>query len=232
MTYAEFERRAEQAMAPRSGRTSPAVPATSARSAPTSKRSRWALWPRMLAGATQRDVRSSCSARRCRQLAVALPVGVIGLCDRLAVGAARTRMADTATCSPHTGGGHDRGADGGVDVDAGSAGGRRGRAGETPGWFQLYPPNDRELTESFVRRRGRRLSGDRRHARHAHARLAATRPGDRQLPAAQGVVPGQLLQRSGVPRQLAAPPEEDVQAATGLWAMIFGNPALDWGDLA
>ena len=24
--------------------------------------------------------------------------------------------------------------------------------GDTPGWFQLYPPNDRELTESFVRR--------------------------------------------------------------------------------
>ena len=31
--------------------------------------------------------------------------------------------------------------------------------------------------------------------------------------------------------RLAAPPEDDVMAATGLWAMIFGNQSLTWDDL-
>ena len=31
--------------------------------------------------------------------------------------------------------------------------------------------------------------------------------------------------------RLAAHPEEDPQAATGLWARIFGNQSLSWADL-
>ncbi|MFP5327079.1 MAG: alpha-hydroxy-acid oxidizing protein, partial [Acidimicrobiia bacterium] len=32
--------------------------------------------------------------------------------------------------------------------------------------------------------------------------------------------------------KLAKPPEEDVQAATGLWALLFGNASLSWDDIA
>ena len=31
--------------------------------------------------------------------------------------------------------------------------------------------------------------------------------------------------------RLAAPPEDDVEAATGLWAMTFGNQTLSWDDV-
>src|SRR6202008_4001074 len=31
--------------------------------------------------------------------------------------------------------------------------------------------------------------------------------------------------------RLAVPPEEDMQAATGQWALLFGNQRLSWGDL-
>jgi len=39
--------------------------------------------------------------------------------------------------------------------------------GETPGWFQLYPPNDFELAESFVRRAEALVHRDSGHAGHS-----------------------------------------------------------------
>ena len=45
--------------------------------------------------------------------------------------------------------------------------------GDTPGFFQLYTPTDRDLAASLVApRRGRRLQGHRRHAGHLDPGLA------------------------------------------------------------
>ncbi len=92
------------------------------------------------------------------------PVGVIGLCAQdghgdlaTARAAARTgvpMIASTASADPME------------DVAA--------EFGDTPGFFQLYTPKDRDLAASFVTtRQGGRLQGHRRHARHLASGLAA-----------------------------------------------------------
>ena len=71
-----------------------------------------------------------------------------------------------------------------------------------PGFFQLYTPNDRELAESFVRRAeaagftGIVVTLDTWSLGYRPRDLAA-----RDLPAAAGLLPGQLLLRPGLPLQ-------------------------------
>ena len=104
--------------------------------------------------------------------------------------------------------------------------------GDTPGFFQLYTPTDRDLAASLVQRaEAAGLQGHRRHARHLGSRLAAARPDDVELPAAARALPGQLHQRPGVPRQPGAdaggePAGRDPAAGS----QVFGNP-LTWDDL-
>ena len=101
----------------------------------------WGLIPRMLVGATERDMSVELWGRRWPAVFMA-PVGVIGLCtaDRhgdlaAARAAARTGVplcVSTLTMDPLE------------DVAA--------EFGDTPGLFQLYTPTDRELAESLVHR--------------------------------------------------------------------------------
>ena len=70
------------------------------------------------------------------------PVGVIGICDEGGHGDLPTARAAAATGVPMIASTLTQ--DPMEDVAA--------ELGDTPGWFQLYPPNDRELTESFVHR--------------------------------------------------------------------------------
>jgi lactate 2-monooxygenase len=105
--------------------------------------------------------------------------------------------------------------------------------GETPGFFQLYTPNDRELAESFVRRaEGAGFQG-----------LVVTldtwnlgwRPRDLQYATFPQLRGGCLANYTSDPvfrSRLAASPEEDPGAATMQWALTFGNPTLSWDDLA
>ena len=151
---------------------------------------RWGLMPRMLAGAAERDLSVELFGAQLPTPLMLAPVGVIGLCEPDGHGDLATARAAAATGVPD-----DR-----LDAHAGPDGGRRRRARRHP---RLVPavPAERPRADREPRPpgRGRRLLGDRRHARHAHARLAPARPDDRQLPAAQGPVPGQLLLRPGVP---------------------------------
>ena len=99
--------------------------------------------------------------------------------------------------------------------------------GDTPGFFQLYTPNDRDLAESFVHRaEAAGLRGHRRHARHL---TLGWRPRDltlAQLPAAARPVPGQLLHRPGLPGQARRAAGGGPAAATGaVGARLFGDPS-------
>ena len=141
--------------------TSRAAPAPSRRCARTARHSSGAGCGRGCCGATASGTsRSRCSARVAR--AVPARAGRRPL-DRArrgrARGGARVR-------------GHRRAADPlerglALDRGGGRGDGRRAR------WFQLYWVNDREIAASFVAARGGgRVRRDRRHARHADARLA------------------------------------------------------------
>lgn len=102
----------------------------------------WGLVPRMLAGATERDLSVELWGRRWSAPVFMAPIGVMGLCtqDRhgdlaAARAAARTGVpmcVSTLTMDPLE------------DVAA--------EFGDTPGLFQLYTPTDRELAESLVHR--------------------------------------------------------------------------------
>jgi lactate 2-monooxygenase len=104
--------------------------------------------------------------------------------------------------------------------------------GDTPGWFQLYPPNDRELTESLVQRAEK--AGFSALVVTLDTLTLGWRPRDLAIasfPQLRGLCLANYFTDPVFRAKLAAPPEEDPQAAAGLWAGLFGNQRLSWDDL-
>jgi lactate 2-monooxygenase len=105
--------------------------------------------------------------------------------------------------------------------------------GDTPGWFQLYPPNDRELTESLVARA--EAAGFSAIVVTLDTLTLGWRPRDLQIasfPQLKGLCLANYFSDPVFRSRLATPPEQDPQAATGHWSMVFGNQRLTWDDLA
>src|SRR3954451_16881440 len=103
---------------------------------------RYGLGPRMLAGAAERDLSTSLLGLELPSPLMLAPVGVIGLCAQDGHGDLATARAAAAAGTPMIA--STLSADPLEDVAA--------ALGDTPGWFQLYTPADRELAASFVRR--------------------------------------------------------------------------------
>ena len=193
MDYAELARRAEEVMSPEMwSYVAGGAGDETTQNANVRAFARYGLMPRMLAGAAERDV----SVELFGQTPPDAADVRAGRGDR----AVRGRRARRPRDRPR--GVRDRRTDDRVDAVAGPAGGRGGRARRHAGLVPALPAQrPRAHREPGPPRRGRRLPGDRGHARHPHPGLAAARPHARQLPAAQGPVPGQLLQRPGLPLQ-------------------------------
>jgi lactate 2-monooxygenase len=104
--------------------------------------------------------------------------------------------------------------------------------GATSGWFQLYPPNDRELTESLVQRA--EAAGFAAIVVTLDTLTLGWRPRDLTIasfPQLKGLCLANYFTDPVFRSRLSATPEDDPQAATGLWATIFGNQLLSWADL-
>lgn len=183
---------------------------------------RWGLMPRILRGAAQRDLSVELFGQRLDTPLMLAPVGVIGLCDPEGHGDLSTARASAATGVPMIA--STLMEDPLEDVAA--------VLGDTPGWFQLYPPSDREVCESFVRRA--EAAG--------YAALVVTldtltlgwRPRDLSIasfPQLKGLCLANYFSDPVFRSRLERPPEEDIEAATGLWALTFGNPGMTWDDL-
>lgn len=183
---------------------------------------RWGLMPRMLAGNAQRDLSIELFGRRLPTPLLLAPVGVIGLCEpeghgdlvtaRAAAASGVPMIASTLTQDPME------------QVTP--------ELGDTPGWFQLYPPNDRELTESLVRRA--EAAGFAAIVVTLDTLTLGWRPRDLAIasfPQLRGLCLANYFSDPVFRSRLAAPVEEDPQAAVGLWASIFGNQSLSWADL-
>jgi isopentenyl diphosphate isomerase/L-lactate dehydrogenase-like FMN-dependent dehydrogenase len=182
---------------------------------------RWGIVPRMLSGAAERDLTVELFGRTYPTPLFMAPIGVLG--------------------SMHEGG----------DLEAARAAAATGvpavlstlmqeplesvaaELGETPGFFQLYTPNDRELAESFVRRA--EAAG--------YAGIVVTldtwtlgwRPrdlGHATFPQLRGQCLANYFTDPVFRSRLPKTPEEDPEGATFAWAMAFGNPGLSWDDLA
>jgi len=144
MSYPELERRAEAALSAEiwSYVTGGAGDERTQR-ANVSAFERWGLMPRMLTGAAaRRDLSVELFGRRLPTPLMLAPVGVIGLCEPAGHGDLTTARAAAASGVPMIASTLSQ--DPMEDVAA--------ALGDTPGWFQLYPSSDRELTESLVRR--------------------------------------------------------------------------------
>ncbi|GAB7106212.1 lactate 2-monooxygenase [Streptomyces phaeofaciens JCM 4814] len=182
---------------------------------------RWGLVPRMFVGAAERDLSVDLFGMRLPSPVFMAPVGVVGLCAQdghgdlaTANAAARTgvpMIASTLSVDP-------------MEQVAAAF-------GDTPGFFQLYTPTDRELAASLVHRAER--AGYRGIVVTLDTWVTGWRPRDlagANFPQLRGHC---LANYTGDPvfrSRLARTPEEDPQAAVLLWTQLFGNP-LTWDDL-
>ncbi|MEU5608616.1 lactate 2-monooxygenase [Streptomyces sparsogenes] len=224
MSFAELERRAEAAMSPELwSYVAGGAGDERTQRANVTAFDGWGLMPRMLAGAAERDLSVELFGRRLPTPLLLAPVGVIGLCGDDGHGDLTTARAAGAMGVPMIASTLSQ--DPMEDVAA--------ALGDTPGWFQLYPPDDRELTESLVHRA--EAAGFTALVVTLDTLTLGWRPRDLALasfPQLAGECLANYLSDPVFRSRLAVPPEEDPQAATGLWATLFGNQRLSWDDLA
>jgi lactate 2-monooxygenase len=100
------------------------------------------------------------------------------------------------------------------------------------GFFQLYPPNDRELAESFIHRA--EAAGFAGIVVTLDTFTLGWRPRDLRLesiPFLHGHCLANYFSDPVFRTKFDRPPEEDRRAAARKWAEIFGNPTLSWNDL-
>ncbi len=182
----------------------------------------WGLVPRMLTGSAERDLSVSVFGSRMPTPLMLAPIGVIGICDDGGHGDLVTARAAAATGVPMIASTLSQ--DPLEEVAA--------ALGETPGWFQLYPPDDRELAESLVHRA--EAAGFSAVVVTLDTLTLGWRPRDLALasfPQLRALCLANYFTDPVFRAKLAVPPEEDPQAATGVWAGLFGNQRLSWDDL-
>ena len=182
---------------------------------------RWGLIPRMFVGAAQRDLSVEMFGLTLPGPMFMVPIGVIGLCAQdghgdlaTAHAAARTgvaMVASTLSVDPLE------------DVAA--------ALGDTPGFFQLYTPTDRELAASLVHRA--EAAGFKGIVVTLDTWGTGWRPRDlstSNFPQLRGHCLSNYTSDPVFRASLQRPPEEDLQGAVLRWAQGFGNP-LTWDDL-
>lgn len=229
MSYEDLERQAEAAMSEQIwSYVTGGAGSEHTQRANVAAFERWGLMPRVLRGAAMRDVSVELFGHRFDTPLMLAPVGVIGLCDpdastyaeghgdlvtaRAAAATGVPMVASTLMQDPLE------------DVAA--------ELGDTPGWFQLYPPSDRELCESFVRRA--EAAGYSALVVTLDTLTLGWRPRDLSIasfPQLQGLCLANYFSDPVFRSRLERTPEEDVEAATGAWALGFGNPGMTWDDL-
>ncbi|MGW8360004.1 alpha-hydroxy-acid oxidizing protein [Streptomyces wedmorensis] len=182
---------------------------------------RWGLYPRMMVGATRRDMTVDLFGHTLPSPLFMAPVGVIGLCAQdghgdlaTARAAARTgvpMVASTLTVDP---------------LEQVAA-----EFGDTPGFFQLYTPTDRDLAASLVRRA--ETAGFKGIVVTLDTWITGWRPRDlaaSNFPQLRGHCLANYFTDPVFRARLAKSPEENPGAAILEWVSIFGNP-LTWDDL-
>jgi lactate 2-monooxygenase len=182
---------------------------------------RWAIVPRMLRDVSQRTLARTVLGTECKAPLLLAPIGVQTLAHHEGELAAVRAAAEVglpfiaSTAAAHT-----------IEQIAQAA-------GEQPCWYQLYWPRDRELARSFVTRAEQ--AGYKAIVLTLDTWMLGWRPADLTngfLPFLWGEGNYNYLQDPVFRGLLAAPPEEDMQAAIGQWAWQFANPAITWDDLA
>ncbi|MZD05595.1 lactate 2-monooxygenase [Streptomyces sp. SID5785] len=178
----------------------------------------YGLVPRMMVGAAQRDLSVDLFGQRLSSPLFMAPVGVIGLCAQDGHGDLATARAAARTGVPMVA--STLSVDPLEDVAA--------QFGDTPGFFQLYTPTDRDLAESLVARA--EAAGFRGIVVTLDTWVTGWRPRDlstANFPQLRGHC---LANYTSDPRFRELQPSTDPQDEVLTWAGLFGNP-LTWDDL-
>ncbi|WP_329569101.1 alpha-hydroxy-acid oxidizing protein [Kitasatospora sp. NBC_01266] len=181
----------------------------------------WGLVPRMFVGAARRDLSVELFGMRLPTPLFMAPVGVIGLCAQDGHGDLATARAAARTGVPMVAST--------LSVDPMEQ--VAAEFGQTPGFFQLYTPTDRELAESLVRRA--ESAGFKAIVVTLDTWVTGWRPRDlatSNFPQLRGHCLTNYTSDPVFRAQLARTPEEDPGAAILRWMQVFGNP-LTWEDL-
>ena len=223
MSYAELERRAAQAMPP----SVVSYVAGGAGDEATQRANvdafgRWGLAPRMLVGAKERDLSVELFGTRWPAPLFLSPVGVIGICAQDGHGDLAAARAAARTGVPMVT----------STLMADPLEDLAPELGNTPGFFQLYTPNDRDLAASLVQRA--EATGFSGIVVTLDTWITGWRPRDlstANFPQLRGLCLANYFSDPVFRSRLDKPPEEDPRSAVMLWAQVFGN-SLTWDDLA
>jgi lactate 2-monooxygenase len=184
--------------------------------------SRYGIVPRMLVGATERDLSVSLFDMQLPTPLFMPPVGVVGVCSQDLHGDIQAAKASAQT---------------GVPMVASTLTQDRmedvvPHAGSTPNLFQLYTPTDKELAASFLRRAEQ--SGYKAVAVTLDTWITGWRPHDlntANFPQLRGYCLQNYFTDDVFLARLSKSPQDDPAAAALEWAKVFGNP-LRWEDLS
>lgn len=181
---------------------------------------RWALVPRMLTNSVERDLSIELFGATLPTPLMMAPVGVIGECTMDGHGDVATARASAQTGVPMIASTLMN--DPLEDVVA--------QTGDTPSYFQLYTPKNRDLAASLVQR------AERAGYDGIVVTLDTWVPGWRPRDLASGNFPqlrGKVLANYTADPvfQTMTGPEPDSGTVVSTWAGTFGNP-LSWDDLA
>lgn len=181
----------------------------------------WRILPRMLRDVGERDLSTTVLGTELPAPAMLAPIGVLGIVHEDGEVAAARAAAEVgipavlSTSSSRT-----------IEEFAAAM-------GQSPRWFQLYWPTDRELAASLVSRSEE--VGYSAIMVTLDTRLLAWRPRDIEaayLPFIKGEGIANYTSDPVFCAGLEKPPGEDMQAAIMHWIGQFPNPTLTWEDLA
>ncbi|HJT96192.1 MAG TPA: alpha-hydroxy-acid oxidizing protein [Mycobacterium sp.] len=182
---------------------------------------RWGLMPRMFIGANDRDLSVQLFGLNLPSPILMAPVGVIGLCAQDGHGDLATARAAARTGVPMIA--STMSVDPLEQVAA--------ELGDTPGFFQLYTPTDRDVAASLVHRA--EAAGFKGIVVTLDTWIPGWRPRDlttSNFPFLRGLCLANYTSDPVFRASLQQTPEENPQAAAMRWVQIFGNP-LTWDDL-
>lgn len=183
--------------------------------------SRWGLVPRMLAGATERDMSIDLFGMKLPSPIFMSPVGVIGLCTQDGHGDIAVARASAQTGVPMVA--STLMSDPMEEVAA--------NLGDTPGFFQLYTPKDRGLAASLVSRA--EAAGFKGIVVTLDTWIPGWRPRDlstSNFPQLRGLVLENYTSDPVFQAMLPEGMKHDVSTIVTTWAATFGN-SLTWEDL-
>src|SRR6201986_1180454 len=222
MAFAELEARAERALPPSVlSYVAGGEGSEHTQRANVSAFAQWGLIPRMLVGASQRDLSVELFGMTLPSPLLMAPIGVIGLCAQDGHGDLATADAAERTGVPMIA--STLSADPMEDVAA--------RFGDTPGFFQLYTPTDRDLAASLVSRA--EAAGFRGIVVTLDTWVTGWRPRDlaaSNFPQLRGHCLANYTSDPVFQALLGQAPADDPAAVVGPSPPIFGNP-LPWAAL-